>query len=101
MSSLAAGIRQSRHSRANPAKVHDQIHHPVFLIWHCGILIGFTFYLPDKVIAAKEAEKEDAERNEISDEPVEKFSKTEINGKFKIMGEWDEKLSDPESEEFK
>jgi len=55
----------------------------------------------DKVIAAKEAEKEDAEGNEISDEPVEKFSKTEINGKFKIMGEWDEKLSDPESEEFK
>merc|ERR1712241_1438681 len=42
----------------------------------------------DKVIAAKEAEKEDAEG-------------TEINGKFKIMGEWNEKLSDPESEEFK
>ena len=54
------------------------------------------------MLASKENEEEEAAAgNEISDEPVEKFSKTEVNGKFKIMQQWDERLSDPESEEFK
>ena len=55
----------------------------------------------EKVLAAKESEKDVSEENEIDDEPIEKFSKTEINGKFKIMQQWDERLKDPESEEFK
>ena len=53
------------------------------------------------MLATKESEKDAAEQNEIDDEPVEKFSKTEVNGKFKIMQPWDERLKDPESEEFK
>lgn len=54
------------------------------------------------MLAAKENEEEEAAAgNEISDKPVEKFSKTEVNGKFKIMRQWDERLNDPESEEFK
>ena len=65
-------------------------------------ILTFIYCPPEKVLAAKESEKEDVSANEISDdEPVEKFSKTEINGKFKIMGQWDERLNDPESEEFK
>ena len=63
-----------------------------------------TFYPhvhAEKVLAAKESEKDVSEENEIDDEPIEKFSKTEVNGKFKIMEQWDERLKDPESEEFK
>ncbi len=33
--------------------------------------------------------------------PSEPYSKTEVNGKFKIMQTWDEKLNDRESPEFK